>query len=119
MKKDEEQKKEIETLRQQLEAYTGSINDQTISNDKTLLYQNNPNPFSSGTEINLSLPETTTRATVIVYNLEGKELKSIPVQERGSTSVKIKGYELHAGMYLYALIIDGKVVDTKRMILTK
>lgn len=25
----------------------------------------------------------------------------------------------NAGMYLYALIADGKVVDTKRMILTK
>jgi hypothetical protein len=25
---------------------------------------------------------------------------------------------LNAGMYLYALIVDGKVVDTKRMILT-
>ena len=27
--------------------------------------------------------------------------------------------ELTAGMYLYALIVDGKEVDTKRMILTK
>lgn len=26
---------------------------------------------------------------------------------------------LDAGIYLYALIADGKVIDTKRMILTK
>ena len=29
------------------------------------------------------------------------------------------GDNLNAGIYLYALIADGKVIDTKRMILTK
>jgi len=29
------------------------------------------------------------------------------------------GLQMPAGMYLYALIVDGKEVDTKRMILTK
>jgi len=31
----------------------------------------------------------------------------------------IHGYELHAGMYLYSLIADNQLIDTKRMILTK
>jgi len=38
---------------------------------------------------------------------------------RGESSQWISGSELSAGMYLYALIVDGKEVDTKRMILTK
>jgi len=33
--------------------------------------------------------------------------------------IMIHGHELPAGMYLYALIADGTVIDTKRMILTK
>jgi hypothetical protein len=41
------------------------------------------------------------------------------VKERGDATVTIAGNELSAGMYLYALIADGKVVATKRMILTK
>jgi len=31
----------------------------------------------------------------------------------------LSGSELAAGMYLYALIVNGKEVDTKRIILTK
>jgi hypothetical protein len=55
----------------------------------------------------------------MIYNLEGKQIKNIQVSDHGDVSVKISGNELSAGMYLYALIVDGKVVDTKRMILTK
>jgi trimeric autotransporter adhesin len=83
------------------------------------LFQNSPNPFSDATEIKMSLPETTREAHVRVYNLEGKELKNIQVEERGEALIKISANDLSAGMYLYALIIDGKVVDTKRLILTR
>ena len=47
------------------------------------------------------------------------QLKSYPLVQRGKGNVTINGSELTAGMYLYALIADGKVIDTKRMILTK
>jgi hypothetical protein len=83
------------------------------------LFQNNPNPFSEATEIKMTLPETTREAHVRVYNLEGKELKNIQVDKRGEASIKISANDLPAGMYLYALIVDGKVVDTKRLILTR
>ena len=66
----------------------------------------------------MTVPETWA-ATVMIYNLEGKQMKNIQVHDRGKVSVKISGSELSAGMYLYALIADGKVVDTKRMILTQ
>jgi hypothetical protein len=33
--------------------------------------------------------------------------------------VVINAGNLDAGMYLYSLIADGQIVDTKRMILTK
>ncbi len=67
----------------------------------------------------MTVPEDVGFATVMIYNLEGKQMKNIQVQDRGKVSVKISGSELSAGMYLYALIADGKVVDTKRMILTQ
>lgn len=85
---------------------------------EAVLFQNNPNPFSRDTEIKVSLPEATGQANIIVYTLEGKQLKSIPIPERGNVSVKIMANELSAGMYLYTLIVDNKVLDTKRMILT-
>jgi hypothetical protein len=51
--------------------------------------------------------------------LEGKQLKNIEVRERGKAVVNVSGNELDAGMYLYTLMVDGNVVDTKRLILTK
>ncbi len=110
---------QVADLQQQLKKFT---NDQTpgqqvSKNTVAILYQNNPNPFSANTEIQMDIPESYQEAHVIVYNLEGKQLKNIEVSGRGKTVVNIAGNELSAGMYLYALMIDGKVVDTKRLIL--
>ena len=46
-------------------------------------------------------------------------MKIIPVSDRGDAAVKIMGNELGAGIYLYVLMVDGKLVDTKKMILTQ
>ena len=51
--------------------------------------------------------------------MNGAQLKSYPIAERGKGNMIIKGLEYPAGMYLYALITDGNVIDTKRMVLTK
>jgi len=90
-----------------------------IEEGKATLYQNNPNPFSEKTEIRFLLPESVNAATLYIYDMQGTQLKSIPVQQRGNGSVVIHGSELQAGMYLYALTADGQEVDTKRMMLTK
>jgi hypothetical protein len=66
----------------------------------------------------MTLPENVGNAGIMIYTLEGKQMKNIQVNGRGDVSVKISGSELSAGMYLYALIADGMVLDTKRMILT-
>lgn len=58
-------------------------------------------------------------ANLMIYDMNGKELKEITISERGNASVMIKGSEFTAGMYIYALITDGYLIDTKRMILTK
>lgn len=51
--------------------------------------------------------------------MNGDQIAEYPIANRGEASITIDGGSLNAGMYLYALIADGKVVDTKRMILTK
>lgn len=83
------------------------------------LLQNTPNPFSEDTHVRYTLPETVQQAGLYIYDMQGKQIKSIPVTERGSSSITIHGNELAAGMYIYALIADGKEIASKRMILTK
>lgn len=109
------QQKEIDDLRR--------LNNKGVEKaagwEKTELYQNNPNPFSVDTRIEMVIPDAAGDAKLLIYNLEGRQLKSISVRDRGETAVTIQGNELNAGMYLYTLIIDGQVFDTKRMILTE
>ena len=94
----------------------------SIANESTEIYslsQNNPNPFTDKTEINLSLPQSVKKAYIFIYNMEGKQLKQIEVLGRGDTNISITSEGLDTGMYLYSLIADGKIINTKRMILTK
>ena len=83
------------------------------------LYQNAPNPWSSETVIRYSLPRSVARADIYIYDLQGAQLKSIPATGRGESQVALTAHDLKAGMYLYALVADGKLIDSKQMILTK
>ena len=87
--------------------------------EKAMLYQNTPNPFSSNTEIVCRLPENFKNATLYINNLQGAELKSYPIKQAGLNTLTVYGSELSAGMYLYTLVVDNEIIDTKRMILTK
>jgi len=84
------------------------------------LEQNIPNPFNHTTIIHYTLPETCTSAKILIANIGGHVIQQLPLSVSGGhDSITIKGGSLQAGVYLYSLICDGKVVDTKRMILTK
>jgi hypothetical protein len=79
------------------------------------LDQNIPNPFSSETVIKYTLPQEIKTASLIVYDLSGKQLTSFPL-ERTTTSITITSEKLAAGIYIYSVMADGKIMDSKRMI---
>ena len=83
------------------------------------LYQNAPNPWSSETVIRYTLPQSVATADIYIYDMQGTQLKRIPAQGRGESQVTLTAHDLNAGMYLYALVADGALVDSKQMILTK
>jgi hypothetical protein len=83
-----------------------------------VLFQNVPNPFAVTTTIRFSLSKSINTAVINIYNMNGTQLKSIQLHQRGDGSVTINGGEFSAGIYLFALIADGQVIDTKRMVLT-
>jgi len=114
----EEQQRTIEALANQLNK-TRQTGNGTLAQSGIELFQNSPNPTSSATEIKMTLPEGIMQADLIVYDMQGIQLKSIRVLDRGATTVRILGNELAAGMYFYTLVADSQVIDTKRMILTR
>lgn len=89
-------------------------------NDRAaVLYQNTPNPFTQTTGIRYYLPQNVGTASLCIYDMQGKQLKQIPLIQRGEGTELISASQLAPGMYLYALIADGQEVDLKRMILTE
>lgn len=89
----------------------------TVETEAPALAQNDPNPFTLSTSIAMSIPASVSKATLVIYDMTGKQLRQIEIAERGNTSVTLTSEGLTAGMYLYALIADGQVISTKRMIL--
>jgi hypothetical protein len=102
----------------------GSINEKgKYENNKTKhlsckLYQNVPNPFNSNTVINFETPANINNVAIYIYDMQGKQIKAFKDLNKGKSALTIHANELLAGMYLYALIVDGAEVATKRMVLT-
>lgn len=91
----------------------------SIETESAKLFQNQPNPFSSETTIRFEIPLKIGDAQLYICNMQGALLKTIQINQRGLGNISINGNELNAGMYLYSLVNDGKIVDTKQMLLTE
>jgi Chaperone of endosialidase len=83
-----------------------------------LLGQSVPNRTNSGMSIDYSTPSISCTSEIMVFDMQGKFIKSYDVAPGTSTLVINKG-ELPTGMYLYSLVIGGSEMDTKKMILTQ
>lgn len=87
--------------------------------DLASVNQNQPNPFNQNTSISYYLPEEVSRATLVISDINGRILKEVILEGRGKGILETKAGELQSGTYTYSLVVDGKIVDTKKMILTK
>ena len=117
------QQLQIETLQAEIEKLkikdpkTKSTADNNLTNSSQL-FQNQPNPFSVNTYITYYLPDVINKATIYIYDLQGRQVRAIDINDRGQGSAMIHGSELNAGTYHYTLIADGQIVGTHTMILT-
>ena len=99
-------------------ANTGN-SDSSQNMKDAMLYPNTPNPFNEETTISYRLSANAGTAAICIYDLNGRQLKSYALDVNTiSGEVKISASELISGMYIYALIIDNQVIDSKRMTLT-
>lgn len=120
-----EQQAQIKTLSAQIEdcCKNNSLKSASIATGtneiKAQLDQNIPNPFNTETRIGCFIPEEATISILYIYNMNGTQLQQYNINGKGKQTVTIYGNSLQPGMYLYALVIDSKEIDTKRMILTK
>ena len=115
---------EIELLQE-----TGIDDNYQLSVINYQLKQNYPNPFNPVTKINYELGITNyEKAEIVIHNAMGQSVWSTLVGARSSCpalgttnhgSILFDGSKFNSGIYYYSLIIDGKQMDTKSMVLIK
>ncbi|MES2678504.1 MAG: tail fiber domain-containing protein [Bacteroidota bacterium] len=117
-----ELKAQISELQKQMSALSGGrtgnttgINQLNSAVEGFVLDQNIPNPFNEETVINYSLPKEIKNAALTVYDLSGKQLTSFHLDLNAKT-ITVTSDKLSAGIYIYAIMADGKILDSKKMI---
>ncbi len=117
----------VKTLETELEAIKSSNTIKNNSNDlldnKTSnttkdgfsMEQNKPNPFNSRTVIQYTIPKNT-KASIAIFNMSGKLLKEYNLtQQKGELTIGAN--EIGKGMFLYSLISNTEIIDTKKMLI--
>ncbi len=121
-----EQQTQIEILENSIEelknngkkAISFEEKESSMINDSKL-YQNSPNPFNKQTEILFFIPNETRNASIIIHDMQGTQKKQYNIVQKGNSTIKINASEFIAGLYTYSLVVDGVLIDTKKMLLLK
>ncbi|MDP8268422.1 MAG: T9SS type A sorting domain-containing protein [Candidatus Tenebribacter davisii] len=90
---------------------------------------NYPNPFNPSTTISFNISnQQNERVELKIYNLKGQKIKNFDVILSGvegeSNSIYWDGTDqigksVSSGIYYYKLVVDNKIIDTKKMMLMK
>lgn len=91
-------------------------NDNTLQPDKAYLLQNIPNPFNNTTSVGYFVPYTNAKAHIVISTMAGQIVHNIELSNLGVGAVSIDNSRMASAVYLYTLYVDGKRIDTKRMI---
>jgi hypothetical protein len=109
---------------------TVTVNESGINNEPDVsaqLYQNHPNPFSTSTKISFNLhPRDAENAEIKIYNIKGQLVKEFKIKNSKFKIDKVvwdgtneRGKQVPNGIYFYQLTLDGKVAETKKMIILR
>ena len=103
---------EIAQLKSMLQEKKGNVT------ETGSLLQNVPNPANGNTTISFYLPENS-KGVLQVSDVNGKVVKSFNVSGSGMQDVLVNTTSLSSGSYTYSLSINGKVADSKTMVINK
>jgi trimeric autotransporter adhesin len=117
----QEENKQLKLRIEKLEkAFTalqgGSIADAKAS--PSVLFQNNPNPYTNTTTIKYALAPAVTHAQLIIRNSAGATVKTITLNSLGTGQAVITAKEMAAGIYTCSLYTNGQLADTKMLVQT-
>ena len=105
---------------------TGVQNKPEVRPLKFALSQNYPNPFNPVTNINYQISRPA-NVSLIVYDILGQRVKTLVNGVKQAAGLKQvtwdgtndSGNQVASGLYFYKLVVDNKIVATKKMMLLK
>ncbi|MFT4664014.1 MAG: hypothetical protein ACI8YQ_004103 [Polaribacter sp.] len=109
---------ENRAIRRSLGSCCTEIQDGLTAKDAYLL-QNAPNPFNGSSDIEFFIPQDMESVTIEVRDLKGVLIKSFNVTEAGMGKITVDAKDASSGTYLYTLMINNEIIDSKVMILSK
>ena len=83
------------------------------------LLQNYPNPVINQTTIPLTIPTEFHIAQLIITCVDGRMMKEIIIKDTGNQQLLVSTSKWSEGIYFYSLMIDNKLISTKRMVVTR
>ena len=86
---------------------------------ENVVHQNFPNPFGESTTIQYELADSDVQASLHVYDVQGALQLRFDGLSNENGQVQIDANSLKPGIYAYVLLVNGKQVDSKQMIVTK
>lgn len=97
-----------------------SINSKpSVNLSNASLNQSVPNPNSNSTRITYNIPGDIANAQLIISDMGGKEIKQIQLNNNDNGVLNIDTSKLSTGTYSYSLFVDGKLIETKKMIVVR
>ncbi len=84
-----------------------------------VLDQNVPNPFAESTVITYFIPDNINYAQIVFTDNYGRIMKTVDIKTSGAGMIKVYAANLSSGTYTYSLMVDGKVVESKKMMCVK
>lgn len=93
----------------------GTMNHAIEALKGSTLYQNTPNPFNRETTIRYNITGQFDNAFIGIYDLNGKQVKRITVKETNGQIV-VPANILSPGTYIYSLVVEGQLIDSKKMV---
>ena len=113
---------DLEARLAKIEALLSGKNTQELDlngSEQGRLDQNTPNPFNGQTQISYYVPASVSKAQLRITDGNGRLLKVLDLQGSGEGQVNLNTNDMPSGSYTYSLLLDGQLVATKQMVLTK
>jgi len=125
----QEQQQQIDELKQMLiklagqpvSAETGAVEDVKTMNaivSNASLEQNTPNPVVRATSIRYNIPGGLKNAQLRITDFSGKTFKQIALNGNDAGTINIDASALINGTYTYSLLVDGKIIESKKMVVS-